>query len=55
MSLRDKVRDPLHPWVDGVGSGGGSVVIGPDLGGSLGTPTAVERMAEDAVPESVSP
>jgi len=48
MSLRDKVRDSLQP-------GGGSVVIGPDLGGSLGTPAAVERMAEDAVAESVSP
>lgn len=48
MSFRDKVRDSLHRWVDGVGRGGGS---GGVAGLNVSLPD-VRGMAGDVVAEA---
>ena len=55
MSLRDKLRDRVHRWMDSDWSANDHGGMGPGLGGSLSTPAAVEEMAADAATESDRP
>ena len=55
MSLRDKLRARVHRWMDRDWSANDHGGVGPGLGGSLDTPSAVDEMAADAVAESDRP
>ena len=55
MSLRDKLRDRVHRWMDNDWSANDHGGVGPGLGGSLNTAAAVEEMAAHAATESDRP